>query len=57
MDAVIEKLSNLESIWRITSQEIVEIIENKNDKAYEEDFDIFKYKATETQVYELNKHS
>jgi hypothetical protein len=49
MDIVIEKLSNLESIWRITSQEIIEIIEKSNLED-EEEFDIFKYKVNETQV-------
>ena len=48
MDLVVEKLSNLESIWRITSREIVNLIENKNVE--EEEFDIFKYKPSETQV-------
>ena len=51
MDLVVEKLSNLESIWRLTSHEIVKIIENKELQTEEEDdFDIFKYKVTETQV-------
>lgn len=49
MDLVVEKLSNLESIWRITSREIVDLIENKNVE--EDEFDIFKYKPSETQVF------
>ena len=48
MDSVIEKLSNLESIWRITSEEIVEVISNGSDDC--EEFDIFKYKPVETNV-------
>lgn len=43
MDTVIEKLSNLESIWKITSKEIVDLIIN-------DEIDIFKYKFTETLV-------
>lgn len=51
MDLVVEKLSNLESIWRITSHEIVELIDNKNNlQEGEEEFDIFKHKPTETKV-------
>ena len=46
MDLVIEKLSNLESIWRITSDEIVDVI----DSDYNEEFDVFKYKINETNV-------
>lgn len=55
MDLVVEKLSNLESIWRITSHEIIELINNKNNLHEEEEFDIFKYKPTETQVKETSK--
>lgn len=47
MDSVIEKLSNLESIWRITSDEIVEVINSE----YNEEFDVFKYKIPETEVH------
>jgi hypothetical protein len=54
MDLVVEKLSNLESIWRITSLEIVDLIKNNNleyEEEEEEEFDIFKYKPRETQVH------
>jgi hypothetical protein len=52
MDIVVEKLSNLESIWRITSLEIVDLIKNNNlEYEEEEEFDIFKYKPRETQVH------
>lgn len=52
MDLVVEKLSNLESIWRITSLEIVDLIKNNNlEYEEEEEFDIFKYKPRETQVH------
>lgn len=52
MDLVIEKLSTLESLWRISSKEIVELIQNKQQKQPEdeEEFDIFKFKAAETMV-------
>lgn len=44
MDLVIEKLSELESIWRISS-------ECGDDEDLEsEDFDIFKYKPNDTKV-------
>lgn len=48
MDSVIEKLSNLESIWRITSDEIGPVI---NSDDYNEEFDVFKYKIPETEVH------
>jgi DNA-dependent RNA polymerase auxiliary subunit epsilon len=53
MDLVVEKLSNLESIWRITSLEIVDLIKNNNleYEEEEEEFDIFKFKPRETQVH------
>ena len=44
MDSVIEKLSNLETIWRISSTEIIQNCD------YIEEFDIFKFKPTETTV-------
>ena len=52
MDLVIEKLSNLESVWRITSDEI-EIVGSINLEDNEE-FDIFKYKPQETNVCNYN---
>ena len=52
MDLVIEKLSNLESVWRITSDEI-EIVGSINLEDNEE-FDIFKDKPQETNVCNCN---
>lgn len=40
MDAIVEKLSNLESIWRLTT-EVTEL---------EDEFDIFDHKSLETKV-------
>ena len=49
MDAVLEKLSNLETLWRITGTELNE--KDSND----EEVDIFALKTTETRVRNLLK--
>lgn len=46
MDTVIEKLSTLETLWRVTSSQIE--IFNEEDEDY--DFDVFNNRTKDTEV-------
>ena len=48
MDTVIEKLSTLETLWRVTSSQSEIFKDNNEDEDY--DFDVFNSRAKDTEV-------